>query len=141
MDKRKTIEEEEKSFIQDLNTLDDWFLQYEYLLEISSDISRIPDSDRKPEYIIKGCQSAVWVIMKCIDGHLKLKIDSEALIVRGILSIFVYLLDGRPIDEILLYKPQFIEATNIKKQISTDRFNGVNSVYKTILDFARAQIK
>ena len=62
--------------------------------------------------------------------------DSEALIVRGIVSIAVSLLDGRTPEEIAAYRPRFVEETNIKRQISTDRFRGIHSVIETIQRFA-----
>ena len=132
-----TISEVEQTYIDDLNMLDDWFLQYEYLLEISSDMQTIPKNEKTDENKVKGCQSGVWLVLKCVGDKLHVEADSYALIIRGILAIIVGIFDGRSKDEIASFTPSFIEKTNIKKQISTDRFNGINSVMDTIINFAK----
>ena len=131
-----TIYQLEDTYIQDLNDLDDWFLQYEYLLAISADMPRIADNERTPERKVPGCQSGVWLILNYQDGCVHIQADSEALIIRGIVSIYVQLLNGRTPKEILGYTPRFIERTNIRKQVSTDRFRGLNYIFSEIRNFA-----
>jgi cysteine desulfuration protein SufE len=135
-----SIAEAEQSYIDDLNTLEDWFLQYEYLLRISADLPRIPAERRTEEKRVRGCQSGVWLELEYAGGRVLVRADSEALIIRGILSIAVYLLNGRTPEEIAAYAPRYIRETNIKKQISTDRFKGLSSVIDTIKAFAAAQM-
>ena len=135
-----SIAEAEQSYIDDLNTLEDWFLQYEYLLRISADLPRIPPERRTEEKRVRGCQSGVWLELEYAGGRVVVRADSEALIIRGILSIAVYLLNGRTPAEIAGYEPRYIRETNIKKQISTDRFKGLSSVIDTVKAFAAAQM-
>lgn len=137
MEEKMTIAELENTYIEDLNMLGDWFLQYEYLLEISTELPKIPESERSAENKVPGCQSGVWLRMSCEDGRIRVTADSDALIIRGILSVIVSLLNGRRPDEVTAYTPRFIEETNIKQQISTDRFNGIHSVIHKIQEFAR----
>lgn len=136
MDEELSITELENSFIDDLNQLEDWFLQYEYLLAISGDMGNIKDEERTEETMVRGCQAGVWLIVQYSDGIIHVRADSEALIIRGILSIVVSLLDGRTPGEIVTYKPRFIDETNIKEQLSTDRFRNLNSIIGTIQGFA-----
>lgn len=136
MEEKMTIAELEDTFIDDLNMLGDWFLQYEYLLEISTELPKIPEEQRTAESKVPGCQSGVWLDLSFTDGRIHVTADSDALIIRGILSVIVSLLDDRLPGEVVAYVPRFIEETNIKQQISTDRFNGINSVIKSIQDLA-----
>lgn len=141
MDERDlSIEEAEQSYIDDLNTLEDWFLQYEYLLRISADLPRIPPERRTEDKRVRGCQSGVWLELEYAGGCVTVRADSEALIIRGILSIAVYLLTGRSPGEIAAWEPRYIRETNIRKQISTDRFKGLSSVIDTVKTFAAAQM-
>ena len=140
-EKELSIAEYEQTFIDDLNELEDWFLQYEYLLQISADLPRIPPERRTEENRVQGCQSGVWLEMAYTDGRIRVTADSEALIIRGILSIAVDLLDGRTPEEIVSYSPRYISETNIRKQISTDRFNGLSSVVDTVKQFAFGAIR
>ena len=142
MDERDlSIAEAEQSYIDDLNTLEDWFLQYEYLLRISADLPRIPEDRRTEDKRVRGCQSGVWLELEYEDGRVWVRADSEALIIRGILSIAVDLLNGRTAEEIAEYRPRYIAGTNIKKQISTDRFNGLASVIDTVKAYAAERLR
>lgn len=131
-----SVSQVEDTFIEDLNNLGDWFLQYEYLLEISADIPHIESQDRTQERRVPGCQSGVWLILDYVDKKVRIRADSEALIIRGFISIYILILDGRIPEEILSFHPRFIEETNIKNQISVDRFHGLHSIIATIQDFA-----
>ncbi len=139
MEQALSIPELEASFIEDLRQLSDWFLQYEYLLAISADMPHIPEAERAEAARVPGCQSAVWLLLDYTggpDGVVRVRIDSDALILRGILSIVYALLDDRTPEEIIGYTPRFIEETNIKGQISTDRFHGIQTVIQAIQDFS-----
>ena len=136
MEETMTIRQLEDTFIEDLNMLEDWFMQYEYLLEISTELTPVPQEQRTEQNKVSGCQSGVWLLLSCENGKVTVLADSDALIIRGILAVIVSLLNERTPEEILAYHPRFIEETNIKKQISTDRFNGINSVIKSIQQFA-----
>lgn len=133
-----TLAEVEKTYIDDLNMLEDWFLQYEYLLEISSDLPKFSDQEKTDANKVKGCQSGVWLNLSNDDDIVHVQADSDALIIRGILAIIVGIFDGQSKAEIDSFEPSFIEKTNIKNQISTDRFNGINSVISTIKNYAKA---
>lgn len=135
-----TIAELEQTFIDDLNMLGDWFLQYEYLLEISTELPKIPEEKRTAENKVPGCQSSVWLDICQKDGKVFVTADSDALIIRGILSVIVSLLNDRTPEEIVAYVPRFIEETNIKQQISTDRFNGIHSVIQSIQKVAEKYV-
>lgn len=135
-----TIAELEQTFIDDLNMLGDWFLQYEYLLEISTELPKIPEEKRTAENKVPGCQSGVWLDICQKDGKVFVTADSDALIIRGILSVIVSLLNDRTPEEIVAYVPRFIEETNIKQQISTDRFNGIHSVIQSIQNVAEKYV-
>ncbi len=131
-----SIRELEDTYIEDLNLLNDWFLQYEYLLQISSGLPPIPPEKRSESNRVRGCQSGVWLLLHAKDGKIRVCADSDAMIIRGILAVIVSLLDNRSPEEIRAYHPRFIEETCIKEQISTDRFQGIHEVIKKIQDFA-----
>ena len=81
----------------------------------------------------------VWRVAEPVHGNRKVHVlaDSDALIIRGMLAVIVSLLDQRTPQEIISYKPRFLEETNLKQQISTDRFQGINSVITTIQQYAK----
>lgn len=137
MEETLTIQQLEDTYIEDLNMLGDWFMQYEYLLEISAELPKIPEENRSEENKVHGCQSGVWLNLSMEKEKVHVLADSDALIIRGMLAVIVSLLDQRTPQEIISYKPRFLEETNLKQQISTDRFQGINSVITTIQQYAK----
>lgn len=135
-EEKMTIQELENTYIEDLNMLGDWILQYEYLLRLSSGLTRMEESKKTEENKVKGCQSGVWLELSCADGKVRVQADSDAMIIRGIVSIIVSLLDSRTPAEVAEYRPEFIGKTNIGRQISTDRFRGIHSIICAIQEFA-----
>ena len=136
-EEKMTIQELEDTFIDDLNMLGDWFLQYEYLLELSTELPKIPEEERSSDNKVPGCQSGVWLKLSYANDVMHVAADSDALIIRGILSVIVALLNERTPAEVIAYTPRFIKETNIRQQISTDRFNGIHAVIRQIQDMAQ----
>lgn len=136
MDSTMTIAELEDTYTEDLSALSDWFLQYEYLIRLAKELTPFDQSLKTDANKVPGCQSGAWLKLREEDGKIYISVESEALIIKGILAVISSLLNGRTAAEICGYNPRFIEQTNIKRQISVDRFNGINSVIKKIKDFA-----
>lgn len=132
-----TIQQQEVLFIEDLNYLDDWFSQYEYLLTLAAELPPIDPSKKIDSYRIPGCQSGVWLVLEHDSNQqVHVQLDSDSLILKGILALIVMLFDHRADDEILHFHPVFIQKTVLKDQLSTDRFQGVQSVIRIIQAYA-----
>lgn len=132
-----TIAELEQTYIDDLNTLGDWFLEYEYLLRIAKDLPALREGEHTDANKVKGCQSGVWLGLSFENGLVRVRADSDALIIRGMISIIVSLLDDRTPQEILDYRPRYLEETNLSREITQDRFNGMHAVIRSIQDYAQ----
>lgn len=126
----------EDLLISNFNELGDWFLQYEFLLEFVSFMDAVADDEKNEDNRVAGCQSNVWLVMSHADGCIKIRAFSDSLIIRGILALIIYLLDGRTRDEILTYEMRLIEQTALKEQLSTDRFKGMAAVVEKIKAYA-----
>ena len=133
-----TIQEHEQCVIHDLNELDDWFLQYQYLLELGGTLEALVPEERTDNNRVRGCQSALWLVMNQQNGRIFVRGDSDALIMKGILAVIISLLNGRSCQEILDYSMCFVEQTTLRAQLSTDRFRGIGSVIGRIQEFAAA---
>lgn len=130
---KTTIEAREQEFIADFIELNDWMLQYEYLLYFIDDIHEIPENERTDEMRVQGCVSNAWMRVTA-DGVRPLYIEfaSDTLIIRGILGVITFLVGDASRAEILNWEPQFIEQTALKKQLNIDRQKGVASILKRL---------
>ncbi len=134
--KKQSIAEEQEEFIADFNAFGDWMMQYQCLLELTADMKKMSEDEKNDNTLIAGCQAKLWVSTQYRDGLVYVKADSEALIVKGIVAVIVALFDERTPEEIVESRIDFIERTAIREQISTDRFQGMQTVIRRIRDFA-----
>lgn len=132
-----SIAAQEAAFISDFNELDDWFLQYEYLVELTALMEPLTAEEKNPVNKVAGCQSNIWLVLEHDSDILKIRAHSDSLLIRGILAVLVALLNDRACAKILDYEMRFIECTTLKNQLSTDRFKGMALVLQHIKDFAR----
>lgn len=134
-----TIAEKQTELIELYNGLDDPIMQYEFLLQLAGEVP-VPEADGKSEGTkIHNCQTDSWFIMKQAKGHFYLNVDSDSLLIRGVLSIFVYLLDGRTPEEILDTPLDFMEKTTVREQLSISRFSVLSKLPDTIYQFCKIQ--
>lgn len=54
----------------------------------------MPEQYRQDENLIKGCQSRVWVGVELEQGLVMVHADSDSLITKGLIAIFIRLLSG-----------------------------------------------
>lgn len=132
-----TIREQEDRLIEEFRDLGDWFSQYEYLLELTAQLPPIVADKRTDSHRIPGCQSGVWLWLdRTPQNRIRIWVDSDSLILKGILCLFVILFDNRPAAEIAQHHSTLVEQTVLKEQLSTDRFQGIQSVVRIIQDYA-----
>ena len=56
-----TINEMQDEIVEEFSVFDEWLDKYEYLIELSRELPAIDEKHRVEQYLIKGCQSRVWV--------------------------------------------------------------------------------
>ena len=136
-----TIREAQTEFIRSFNKLDDWFMQYELLLEIAGSTPLPAEDEKNGSTKIRGCQSNTWLVLKNDGERLFLSADSESLIIRGILGVFVMLLNEQRLEDAAEAELCFIEQTALKEQLSTDRFSTMNRVKELIRAYCKEHMK
>ena len=136
---KETIAQLQDEFVRDFNEIDDWMIQYDSLLELIPDMEPLEEGEKNEQTIVSGCQAKLWIVTDYnpAENLVHVRADSDALIVKGIVAVIVALFDERSPEEIIKADVDFLERTPLKEQISTDRFNGMQTVIKRIKDFSR----
>lgn len=139
---KNIVEEKQQKFISDFNSLDDALWQNEYLLKLAGSAKKYPRESRIKDYLLRGCQSEAWLLCEAfIDsdgtGRLSIKVESDALIVKGMLQIISVLVDGEKLEDIVHAKFNFLEKTSLVNQISSDRFKGMKSAITFVQNKAK----
>lgn len=133
-----TLLETENEIISEFSMFDDWLDKYEYIIDLGKSLDSFPESSKKDEKLIKGCQSRVWLDWKTEDGKLYFQADSDAIITRGIISLLIRIYSGRTPEEILASDFSVVEKIGLKQNLSPTRANGLLSMIDTIRSAAAA---
>ncbi len=124
--------------IEEFAVFDEWLDKYEYLIELSDTLPAIDPQHRTDEYVIKGCQSRVWVDARMEDGKVFFSADSDAIITKGIIALLIRVLNGRTPQQILDTELYFIDAIGLSENLSPTRSNGLLAMIKQMRMYALA---
>jgi cysteine desulfuration protein SufE len=90
------------------------------------------------KYKVKGCQSQVWLFPVLKEGKVYFQADSDAMLVKGIISVLLKVYSGQSADDILAHEPSFLNELGITQHLSMNRSNGLASMMKQIKMYALA---
>lgn len=133
-----TIQEVQNEIVEEFVVFDDWMDRYNYLIEIANEVPQIDEKKKNNDYIIKGCQSRVWLDAQFEDGKVIFTAESDAIITKGIITLLIRVLSGRTPQEILDAKLEFIDQIGLKENLSPTRANGLVSMIKQMRLYAMA---
>jgi len=131
-----TINTIQDELIEDFSFFEDWMAKYEYIIQLGKELPLIDEAYKKPEYIIKGCQSQVWLHAELVDGKVVFTADSDAIITKGLVSLMVKVLSGHTPQEIATSDLYFIDKIGLKEHLSPTRANGLLSMVKQMKMYA-----
>ena len=127
--------------IEEFSMFDDWLDRYDYLISLSESLPVIAPEHKTDDYIIEGCQSRVWVDARLEDGKIFYSADSDAIIIKGLLSLLIRAMGGRTPQEVVDLDLYFIDAIGLKENLSPTRGNGLLATIKQMRLYALALLK
>lgn len=130
----------QEQIIEEFAIFDEWLDKYDYLIELSDSLPAIAEEHRTEQYVIKGCQSRVWVDAKVEDGRIFYSADSDAIITKGIIALLIRVMNGRTPQEIVDLDLYFIDAIGLGENLSPTRSNGLIAMIKQMKMYALALI-
>ncbi len=120
-----TIDEKQNEIIAEFADIDDWMDRYGYIIDLGNALPPIDEKYRTPSHLIEGCQSRVWLNAELRDGKVVYTADSDAIIVKGIISLLIDVLSEHTPDEILNADLRFIDEIGLSSHLSPTRSNGL----------------
>ena len=121
-----SIAEKQQQVLDELALFPDWTERYEYVIGLGKKLPPMDPASHNPQHLIKGCQSQVWLDACCHDGLVHYVADSDSLITKGMIALFVRVLDGETPDAILTADMGFIDRTGLKEHLAPTRANALN---------------
>lgn len=125
-----TINEIQDAVIEEFALFEDWMDRYNYLIELGGELPEVDPKIKTDEYLIKGCQSRVWLDAEYNNGIMSFTAESDAIIVRGIVALLVKVLNNQKASEIMSVDLYFIDKIGLKDNLSPTRSNGLLSMVK-----------
>ena len=133
-----TIQEIQDEIIEEFSELDDWMDRYQLLIDLGNEQEPLDEKYKTESNLIDGCQSRVWLQADYRDDKLWFTAESDALIVKGIVSLLIRVLSGHTPQEILDADLYFIERIGLREHLSPTRSNGLLAMVKQIRAYAMA---
>ena len=134
-----SIEERQQELIAEFGDIDDWMDRYGYIIDLGNALPEIDESKKTPQNLIEGCQSLVWLDAETDDeGRIHYTADSDAIIVKGIISLLISVLNGHTPDEIINADLHFINDIGLGEHLSPTRSNGLVAMVKQMKMYAMA---
>ncbi len=134
-----TINDKQQEIIEEFADVDDWMDRYGMIIDMGNGLPAIDESMKTPANLIEGCQSRVWLDAKLTpEGTVSYTADSDAIIVKGIISLLIDVLNGHTPDEILEADLHFIDDIGLAEHLSPTRSNGLTAMLKQMKMYALA---
>ena len=135
---QRTIEEIEKEIAEEFSLFDSWDDKYEYIIDLGKKLPPLEDQYKMDENRVRGCQSIVWLVADYRDGKIFYKAESDAVIVKGLISMLIRVLSGQNPDDIIQAKLNFIQQIGMTTHLAQTRSNGLLAMVKQMKNFALA---
>ncbi|RYZ58583.1 MAG: SufE family protein [Chitinophagaceae bacterium] len=138
MEQQRSIAEIEKEIVEDFSLFDSWDDKYEYIIDLGKKLPPLEAVHKVDENKVRGCQSTVWLAADFRDGKVFFKADSDAVIVKGLISMLIKVLSGQTPDAIVEAKLGFINEIGMMGHLAQTRSNGLLSMVKQMKNYALA---
>ncbi len=126
--------------VETLAFFDSWEDRYKYIIDLGKELPGIDPAKQTDAYLIRGCQSQVWLDSRVVDGRLWFEVDSDAFIVKGLLAVVLAAYNGKTPNEILAFDiDHYFTELDLMRHLSQTRGNGLRAMVKRIRDIAQLQ--
>lgn len=128
-----------EDIIDTLGFFDDWEERYKYIIDLGKELPAMDDKKKNEHFLLRGCQSQVWIDHDKKDGKLLFEADSDAHIVRGLLCMVLAAYNHKTPEEILAFDIDgYFQQVDLVKHLSPTRGNGLRAMVQKIKDTAAA---
>ena len=138
MNESRTIEATENEIVEEFSLFDSWDDKYEYIIDLGKILPPLDDQYKKDENRVRGCQSTVWLTADYENGKIFYKADSDAVIVKGLISMLIRVLSGQEPDKIINANLDFIKEIGMMSHLAQTRANGLLAMVKQMKNYALA---
>ena len=137
----KSISDIENELVEEFELFDDQMDKYEYIIDLGKKLKPLDARYMTDDYLVKGCQSKVWLHAYKEGNQVFFEADSNSSITKGIIAILIRILSGQPAKEIINNPLAFIDRINLRSHLSSQRSNGLTAMIQRIKIYAGAFVE
>lgn len=127
-----SIKDIQDEIIEEFDLFDNWDDKYSYIIECGKKLASLPDELKTEDRLVRGCQSQVWLNAKEENGVIVFQADSDAIIVKGLISLLIRVLSNQSAEDIVKNELYFMDKIGMQSHLSMTRSNGLASMLKTM---------
>ena len=138
----KSIQEIQLEIIDVFSFLEDWEDKYSMIIDYGKQLEIYPEEFKKEDFLIKGCQSRVWLVGKLEDnGSIHYWADSDAIITKGLVALVLQIYNHQLPENILKANIDFFNEIGLSSHLSPTRASGLNEMIKRVKIIAQSNLK
>ncbi|MBC7850724.1 MAG: SufE family protein [Chitinophagaceae bacterium] len=134
----RTINEIEDEIVEEFSLFDSWDDKYEYIIDLGKKLPELDAQHKIDDNKVRGCQSTVWLVADYRDGRIYYNAESDAVIVKGLISMLIRVLSGQRPGDIVAAPLTFIQRIGMTTHLAQTRSNGLVSMVKQMKNYALA---
>ena len=127
----------QQDIISDFALFDSWLDRYQYLIDLGKKLEPLDEAEKTDDILLPGCQSKVWLIIEGDADEVRIRANSDAAIVSGLIALLIQVYSGASAGQILDTQPEFINAIGLQQHLSATRANGLHAMLQAINNAAR----
>lgn len=131
----------QKDIISDFSLFDNWLDRYQYLIDLGKTLEPLDEAEKTDDILLHGCQSRVWLIIEGNADELRIRANSDAAIVSGLIALLIRVYSGASAEQIINTQAEFITAIGLQQHLSATRANGLHAMLEAIYSKARSYRK
>lgn len=126
-----------EEIVDDLAFFDDWEQRYQFIIDLGKQIPGLSEEARTPDKLVKGCQSSVWLDYSIQNGKFQFDVDSDAVIVQGLLVLVLSAYQNKSAQDILAFDMDaYFKELDLENHITPTRGNGLRAIVGKIRQIA-----
>ena len=128
----------QKDIIDEFSLFPDWLDRYQYLIDLGRKLPPLEDSERVDQNLLEGCQSKVWLLIDGDSSAVRIRANSDAAIVSGLIALLIRVYSGASAQDIVGTEPFFVRELGLSQHLSPTRANGLHAMLGAIKGAAAA---
>jgi len=126
------LSDRQQEIIDEFQFFDSWMDKYQYLIDLGKELAPLEETEKNEANLVRGCQSQVWMVVEGNAHEVKVRANSDAAIVSGLIALVVRLYSNASAEEIVTTEPSFVEAIGLAQHLSPTRANGLASMLQRL---------